>query len=238
MYSLLEKDGRKSGLECKGCGLYFHKICLNLPTEHFKFLLEANEYTCQARKNFHQNFSYNPPVVSKDCLARLKTHKSKVIVSCFSCINSFHRACISNLKISKKELNNSTWMCMNCCFPISQLDDSHFDDTFNGCYSIDLPFLPYDTSYEFPKLNTGLKIGHLKINGLFGKLDSLSFLIHSLNLDVLFISETHLNINQEYPGLLIDGYDFLRKDRNRIWGGIGCFYKDSIRVNIFGTPNF
>jgi hypothetical protein len=95
---------------------------------------------------------------------------------------------------------------MNCCFPISKLDDSDFNDTFNGCNSIDLPVLPYDMSYEFPKPNRGLKIGHLNINGLFGKLDSLSFLIHSLNLDVLFISETHLNINQEYPSLLIDGH--------------------------------
>jgi exonuclease III len=127
---------------------------------------------------------------------------------------------------------------MSCIFAISQLDDSDFYEFYDSCNFIDLPFLSNSKRYDFPQLNRGLKIGHLNKNGLFDKLDQLTFLIHSINFDILFISETHLNINQDYPGLKIDGYNFIRKDRRRIWGGIGCFFKDSISVNILESPDF
>jgi hypothetical protein len=68
-----KKDGRKSGINCNECGLYYHKICLNLPIDQFKFLVEANEFTCQACKNLDLNYVYKPTPVSKDCLACLKT---------------------------------------------------------------------------------------------------------------------------------------------------------------------
>jgi hypothetical protein len=47
-----------------------------------------------------------------------------------------------------------------------------------------------------------------------------------------------LNFEQEYPGLLIEGYSFLRLDRPRSWGGIGCFYKSSIQVKCLDAPLF
>jgi hypothetical protein len=47
-----------------------------------------------------------------------------------------------------------------------------------------------------------------------------------------------LNFEQEYPGLLIEGYSFSRLDRPRSWGEIGCFYKGSIQVKCLEVPLF
>jgi len=87
-------------------------------------------------------------------------------------------------------------------------------------------------------LKKGLKLGHLNINGLYEKLDQLEIFLTQFSFDVLFISETHLNINQPYPNLHIPGYNFLRQDRERFWGGLGCFYKDSLSVVLSESAHF
>jgi hypothetical protein len=231
-----KKDGRRSGLNCKECILYFHKICLNLETNDFKFLKEADEYTCQACRFSVLNYTYKTVPISNECAACLKTHKSKVVISCTSCNKSFHRACVANNKFTKKEIASKSWSCMNCINPISQLCD---EELYEVCDSFLVPHIPiiFDCQSK-TTIAKGLRIGHLNINGLFAKLDQFSCFIHEHNFDIFLLSETHLNFEQEYPGLAVEGYSFLRLDRPRSWGGIGCFYKSNIQIKCLDVPLF
>jgi len=229
--SCSKKDGRKLGLFCCNCGLYYHKTCVNLDSTSYQFLIESNEYICLPCK-FKDNTSIiKPVVISRDCNSCLKFHKSKVIIKCKNCKLSFHRACVSNLRHTKAEISKSLWCCMHCTFPFSVLDDSDFADTFHFNSN---SFLIKDSCISPPvnnlKLLKGLKLGHLNINGLYDKLDQLELFLLEYQFDVLFISETHLNIDQPYPNLHIPGYNFLRQDRERFWGGLGCFFKDTLSI--------
>jgi hypothetical protein len=97
---------------------------------------------------------------------------------------------------------------MNCINPISQLCDT---ELFDVCDSLSIPQIPLISEPKSkPAIAKGLRIGHLNINGLFAKPDQLTHFIHDYNFDIFLLSETHLNFEQEYPGLLIEGYSFFK----------------------------
>jgi len=224
-----KKDGRKLGLFCRNCNQYYHKVCVNLDTSSYDFLLESNQYICLPCKFLDSVSTSKPLLLSQDCNCCFKTHKSKVIIRCNNCNLTFHRACISNFRHTKATVLKNAWSCMSCIFPLSSLDDSDFFETF--VFETDsYPEISLSTSINLPTLKKGLKLGHVNINGLYEKLDQLECLLHMHSFDVLFLSETHLNIDQPYPNLHIPGYHFLRQDRVRFWGGLACFYKDSLSI--------
>ena len=71
-------------------------------------------------------------------------------------------------------------------------------------------------------------IGHLNIRGLFGKIDSLCLFVKEYKFDIFGISETLLNDFIPSALVYISGYNFERRDREKIGGGVGVYIKSSI----------
>ncbi len=75
----------------------------------------------------------------------------------------------------------------------------------------------------------GLSVGHANVRGLCKHLNEVRILLENTPLDVLALTETHLNSNINDNELSIDGYSIKRKDRhNREGGGCAIYYKESL----------
>ena len=98
---------------------------------------------------------------------------------------------------------------------------------------IDNPLSPREVLKSLKLKNTNnIIIGHLNINSIRNKFESLKYIINN-NVDILLISETKLN--DTYPGsqFFIDGFHPpYRKDRNDKGGGLLLFTKDFIPSRI------
>ena len=69
--------------------------------------------------------------------------------------------------------------------------------------------------------NKGLHFCHLNIRYLYPKLDETKTLLHNqTNIDILCLCETFLHDRFSDDELKIDGYNFIRKDRQRHGGGL------------------
>ena len=60
---------------------------------------------------------------------------------------------------------------------------------------------------------TGLKLGHVNACSLYPKIDEIQFILITLDLDILCISETWLHDQIKDQIISVEGYDVLRKDR-------------------------
>ena len=83
-----------------------------------------------------------------------------------------------------------------------------------------------------------LSIGHANVRGLCKHLNEVKILLENTPLDVLALTETHLNSNISDNELRIDGYNIKRKDRvNREGGGCAIYYKESLDIEEMGKYN-
>ncbi|MEW8547323.1 MAG: endonuclease/exonuclease/phosphatase family protein, partial [Candidatus Thiodiazotropha sp.] len=74
--------------------------------------------------------------------------------------------------------------------------------------------------------NKGLHICHLNIHYLYPKLDEVKILLsNQANIDILCLCETFLNEQFSDDELKIDGFDFIRKDRQAQGGGLIIYFK-------------
>lgn len=64
-----------------------------------------------------------------------------------------------------------------------------------------------------------LKIAHLDINGLLNKLPEVQNILDQASFDILGISETHLREDIPDEWITINGYSFVRRDRDSGPGG-------------------
>ena len=87
----------------------------------------------------------------------------------------------------------------------------------------------------FPKLKKGLTVAHLNINRLLGKMDSVRELLSEFPLDIFTVSETWLSSHILDEELKIDGYSFVRKDRENTektqGGGLIVYVRDGINFS-------
>ena len=76
----------------------------------------------------------------------------------------------------------------------------------------------------------GLKIGHLNVRILYGKIDEIRFLITKINIDILCLTETWLHDMICDREVQIDGYVLIRRDRNinKKGGGVCIFIHNTI----------
>ena len=103
----------------------------------------------------------------------------------------------------------------------------------------DIETCPGPTSDVFPDIkqfirNRGLKIFHQNARGLhdFGKIEQLKLLMEETHkeIQILGVTETHLNNNISDDELLISGYRVERKDReNDPCGGTAIYIRDDIQ---------
>ena len=66
---------------------------------------------------------------------------------------------------------------------------------------------------EMTENKNNMKIGHVNINGLLGKITEIKELLQRTSLDILDVTETHLSSLIKDENIAIDGYDLARRDR-------------------------
>ena len=52
----------------------------------------------------------------------------------------------------------------------------------------------------------GLKVAHINVNGLLNKIHEIQILLHSVKLDILVISKTHLHVDIKNEQIMVDYY--------------------------------
>ena len=85
----------------------------------------------------------------------------------------------------------------------------------------------------------GLKIAHLNVRSLLGKVNQLRLDLPESGLDLLTLSETWLTASTEERLTTIQGYNMVRLDRQvlrsdgavRKGGGLGVYFKDFLDID-------
>ena len=78
----------------------------------------------------------------------------------------------------------------------------------------------------------GLHIIHLNINSLLPKIDEIRHIAKSSNFSVIGLSETKLDDSVFDAEINIEGYTFIRSDRNRHGGGVACYVKQHLTFDV------
>ena len=71
----------------------------------------------------------------------------------------------------------------------------------------------------------GLHLIHLNINSILPKIDELCEIAKKTRTTVIGLTETKLDVTILDGEVNIDGYELIRSDRNRHWGGVACYIK-------------
>ena len=91
--------------------------------------------------------------------------------------------------------------------------------------------LPQQNNFEsFRK--RGIHFTHININSLLPKIDELRLIASDTKCSVISISETKLDETIQDEEIKIQGYNLIRKDRNRNGGGVACYVRNDIYFNI------
>ena len=67
---------------------------------------------------------------------------------------------------------------------------------------------------------------------LLRNFDELCTIQERLSIDLLTLSETHIDDLIDDSELKVDGYDIVRKDRNRRGGGVAAYIRSNLKYNI------
>lgn len=76
------------------------------------------------------------------------------------------------------------------------------------------------------------KFGHLNVRSLLPKMADLVQIIQTMKFDLLSISETWLQPNINSNAVAIEGFSFVRQDRNIRGGGVGMYIRNTIKYKI------
>ena len=121
---------------------------------------------------------------------------------------------------------NLEWICPQCYK--SPLDVSQSDCPENT--SISSPDMYEDLRTTLG--NSGLKLAHINIRGLLSKLNEITLLLEESNIDILAITETHLDKSIGNKTVNIDGYQVERHDRDKYGGGCLLYWKENLDVTV------
>ena len=87
--------------------------------------------------------------------------------------------------------------------------------------------------FENPK---NILIGHLNVNSLRNKIDSIDLLIKE-HIDICLLSETKLDNSFPNQQFHLNGYKLFRKDRDRFGGGIAFYVNETIPCKTLNTSD-
>src|SRR5690348_11799414 len=77
-----------------------------------------------------------------------------------------------------------------------------------------------------------MKIAHLNVRSLLSNFNSFKSHILEHNYDVVAVTETWLNSDLPDNCVEIDGYNFIRNDRESRGGGVGIYIKNSFKFKV------
>ena len=152
--------------------------------------------------------------------------KNQSAILCDSCNKWTHCGCssVSETEYQAYQAKDSLlWICPRCvanelpfndCSVVSSISDA--DDIFS------------DADDMFPDASS-IHIAHLNVRSLTSSIDDVHCLLLDNKIDVLAVSETWLDTSIGNAEVCPDGYDLLRRDRNRNGGGVGIFVNNSLR---------
>ena len=78
----------------------------------------------------------------------------------------------------------------------------------------------------------GFKIGHINIRSLVKNIDQLRIYLSNKKYNILSVNETMLDSSIPNDEININGYDIVRKDRNRNGGGVALYIRSVIDYKI------
>ena len=79
----------------------------------------------------------------------------------------------------------------------------------------------------------GLKVGHLNVNGLVGKISEIKYLLRETKFGKLGITKSHPDKDVMNEDIFVDGYKITRSDRNNGKKGGGCAMYFSEDLNAY-----
>ena len=122
-----------------------------------------------------------------------------------------------NEYIGKDDLK---WICPKCRNQENEANEEDMFDTLNGLMNF-----------------KGLKVAHINCRGLVSKITEITLLLEQCKMDILGITETHLNKNVKDEEVNITNYHMLRLDRKNKGGG-GCLIYHRENINVIPKPKF
>eukprot|EP00112_Aurelia_sp_Birch-Aquarium-sp1_P015632 Seg3486.1 transcript_id=Seg3486.1/GoldUCD/mRNA.D3Y31 product="hypothetical protein" protein_id=Seg3486.1/GoldUCD/D3Y31 len=128
--------------------------------------------------------------------------------------------------------NSVKWTCPACVGPRGQIQELPIATQINE----DMDPNGLEDRDMFKVLNStmgrnGMKIAHLNVNGLLSKPRQIEMLMQYCQLDILAITETHLNWKVSDNEISIDGYEIERFDRDgKSGGGSLLYYRSCLTV--------
>jgi exonuclease III len=185
----------------------------------------------------------------------LKIRKNQHILTCTKCSLRFHRTCFDKISPSQWKQFSSTWKCPECTekSATSRNEEKCPDCNFSVpnniiCFNCVFPsislheeFDPFSIDPQFhlnrlfpegpPTFKRGLQYAYQNVNGLPSKFDELNqFLQQNKNNIACFAcGETKPSNSHPSRSLQIDGFTFLRNDRqSRKGGGTSIYINNDI----------
>ena len=148
------------------------------------------------------------------CSKKIRKNQGQVV--CEACCGHFHLKCIGpDFEVTK--------CCKNCAFMSTpeSMDGSESNETF-------IPKLDGLTDLLKQK---GLKLCHQNMRSLLPKIDELRIIFNTnKGMNVIGLSETHLDATISDSEIMIDGYKLYRRDRgnNSRAGGVVVYISESL----------
>lgn len=81
-------------------------------------------------------------------------------------------------------------------------------------------------------LHKGLVLAHVNVCSLHNKLQEVECIVRGNCINILAISETHLDDSITDSAVSINGFTIFRKDRNRFGGGVAIYVQNHLPVKI------
>ena len=153
-------------------------------------------------------------------------------IECDNCLQWCHIRCGSVTPREYQQminLENLSWLCPKCML-LQQNSDYNQENLEDGDFASvseqgDDPFFVLNQQLG----DRNLKIAHLNINGLLNKLPEVHNILDQASFDILGISETHLREDIPDEWININGYSFVRRDRDSgPGGGVLIYFKANL----------
>ena len=127
---------------------------------------------------------------------------------------------------------NLEWFCSKCTTSSSYNSTREPSETILAVSQPDM--------YENLRTKLGkaeLKLAHINVRDLLGKFSKITLLLEESNIDILAITETHLDRSVRNETVNITGYEVERDDRDKNGGGCLLYWKENLDVTVNSVMN-
>ena len=127
---------------------------------------------------------------------------------------------------------NLEWLCSKCTTSSSYNSTTEPSET---TFTVSQPDMYENLRTALGK--AGLKLAHINIRGLLGKFNEITLLLEESNIDILAITENHLDRSVQNETVKIAGYKVERHDREKNGGGCLFSWKENLDVTVNSVIN-